>query len=71
MNTAMFDLDENIAEWQRQLVLGGLKTPEILDELECHLREDVKQQTRTGFIDGLEATASSRVSASDSSAAQA
>src|SRR3954465_11462935 len=44
----MFDLDQAIAEWRRQMLAEGIKTPVPLDELESHLREDVEQQTRTG-----------------------
>jgi len=45
----MFDLDEAIVEWRRQMAAGGVKTPEVLDELESHLRDDVEQQVRSGL----------------------
>lgn len=35
----MFNLEEAIAEWRRQMAAGGMSDPEILDELESHLRE--------------------------------
>jgi hypothetical protein len=44
----MFNLDQAIAEWRRQMVAAGIKTPEVLDELEGHLREDVEEQVRSG-----------------------
>lgn len=44
----MFNLDQAISEWRRRLAAGGIKTSEILDELENHLREDVEQQVRLG-----------------------
>jgi hypothetical protein len=44
----MFDLKQAIKEWRRQMLAGGIKTPELLDELESHLREDVERQMRTG-----------------------
>lgn len=44
----MFDLEQAIAEWRRQMQSGGLKDAEQLDELESHLREDVGRQTRAG-----------------------
>jgi len=44
----MFNLDEAIAEWRRQMLAAGIKTPTPLDELESHLREDVEQQLRSG-----------------------
>ena len=44
----MFDLERAIAEWRRQLAGGGIDSPDVLDELESHLREDVQQQVRLG-----------------------
>jgi hypothetical protein len=44
----MFDLEVSIIEWRRTLALGGVKSPEVLAELESHLREDVEQQTQSG-----------------------
>jgi hypothetical protein len=45
----MFNLDQAIAEWRRQMVAGGIKTPEALKELETHLRDDVEHQIRSGL----------------------
>lgn len=45
----MFNLDHAISDWRRQMAAGGIGTPEILDELETHLREDVDQQVRSGL----------------------
>src|SRR5688572_3545734 len=45
----MFDLGRAISEWRRQLADGGIDSPEVLDELESHLREDVQQQIRSGL----------------------
>jgi len=44
----MFDLDQSIAEWRRQSEAGGITFPEVLDELECHLRDEIEQQVRSG-----------------------
>jgi len=44
----MFNLDQAIAEWRRQMTAGGIETPAILDELESHLREDVERELRSG-----------------------
>jgi hypothetical protein len=44
----MFDLERAIAEWRRQLADGGIDLPEVLDELESHVREDAQQQMRSG-----------------------
>lgn len=44
----MRDLDQSIAEWRRQMMAGGIQSPQVLDELESHLRDDVDEQMRTG-----------------------
>jgi hypothetical protein len=44
----MFDLERAISEWRRQLATGALAAPEVLDELESHLRDDVQQQVQSG-----------------------
>jgi hypothetical protein len=45
----MFNLDEAVADWRRQMAAGGIETTEVLDELESHLRDDVEQQVRSGM----------------------
>ena len=45
----MRDFEERIAEWRRQMVAAGIKSPRILDELESHLRDDVDEQERAGI----------------------
>src|SRR5687768_13036549 len=45
----MFNLDQAIAEWRRQMAVAGVKDPETLDELESHLRDDVERQLRSGL----------------------
>ena len=44
----MFDLDQAIAEWRSQMVFAGVKAPEILDELENHLRDEIERQEVLG-----------------------
>jgi len=44
----MFDLDQAIAEWRRQMAAEGLKSREVLDELESHLRDEIEQQDLAG-----------------------
>jgi hypothetical protein len=44
----MFNLDEAIANWRRQMTASGIKSAEVLDELENHLREDIMQQRHSG-----------------------
>jgi len=45
----MFNLEQAIAEWRMQMLAAGVKNPNVLDELESHLREDVEQQMRLGL----------------------
>ncbi len=44
----MFDLEQAIAEWQRQMAAGGITGKDRLDELESHLREEIEQRIRAG-----------------------
>ncbi len=44
----MFDLEQAIADWQKQMLAAGIQTPAPLEELEIHLREDVGRQMRSG-----------------------
>ena len=45
----MFDLEQSITEWRRQMLAAGIKTPVPLKELESHLREDIEQQMKSGL----------------------
>jgi hypothetical protein len=45
----MFNLEQSIAEWQKQMLAAGLKTAVPLGELENHLREDIAQQMKSGL----------------------
>jgi len=44
----MFDIEKSIADWRRQMLAAGLKTPVPLEELEIHLREEIEGQMETG-----------------------
>jgi hypothetical protein len=44
----MFNLEESIVEWRRQMLAAGVKNPAALDELESHLREDAERLMRSG-----------------------
>lgn len=44
----MFELDQAIIEWRRQLAVGGIKSATTLDELESHLRGDIERLTESG-----------------------
>lgn len=45
----MFNLDNAILKWRRQMAAKGVKAPEVLDELESHLRDDIKGRTDSGL----------------------
>ncbi|MGA2029935.1 MAG: hypothetical protein ABSG87_07660 [Verrucomicrobiota bacterium] len=45
----MFDLEQSIAEWRKQMLAAGIKSPVPLEELEIHLREDIEQQMKSGL----------------------
>src|ERR1041385_3277057 len=40
----MFDLNQAIANWRRELAARGISSRDQLDELECHLRDDLLEQ---------------------------
>ena len=44
----MFNLEQAIASWRTRLAAAGVRTPEVLDELEAHLRDEVEEQVRLG-----------------------
>jgi len=44
----MFDLEEVISEWRRQMLAAGIKKSVPLDELESHLRDDIRAFVSAG-----------------------
>jgi hypothetical protein len=48
----MFNLEQSIAQWRRQMRVAGIK-PESLDELEGHLREEIERQIKSEVIQQL------------------
>ena len=44
----MFNLDQAITEWRRQMAAGGIRPPAVLDELESHVREEMERLVRSG-----------------------
>lgn len=44
----MFRLEAAVAEWREQMVAAGVRGPEVLEELEGHLRDDFQEQVRRG-----------------------
>lgn len=47
----MFKLDQAIAEWRKEMLAAGITRPEILDELENHLREDLQRLMNSGHAE--------------------
>jgi hypothetical protein len=45
----MFNLEQAIAEWRRQMSAAGINTPAPMYELESHLREDVEREIGSGL----------------------
>lgn len=45
----MFNPEQAIAEWRKQMLAAGIKTPVPLEELESHLREDAERQMSSGL----------------------
>lgn len=45
----MFNLEKSIANWRKQMLAAGIKSPVPLEELESHLREETELQMRAGF----------------------
>jgi hypothetical protein len=45
----MFNLEHAISEWRRQMAAGGIKTSDLLNELESHLRDDVDRRMQSGL----------------------
>lgn len=45
----MFDLEQSIGIWRRQMLTAGITTPVPLEELEIHLREEIERQTKSGL----------------------
>src|SRR5687768_7831154 len=44
----MFNLEQSISEWRGQMLSAGVKSPDIVDELESHLREDWARRMQSG-----------------------
>ena len=43
----IFNLDQAISEWRQQMAAGDIKAPDVLNELESHLRDEVDEQVRS------------------------
>ncbi len=45
----MFDLEQAIKDWRRQMLAAGIQTPVPLEELENHLRDEIERQMKSGL----------------------
>jgi hypothetical protein len=45
----MFDLERSIADWRKQMLTAGIKTPVPLEELEIHLRDEIGRLVKSGL----------------------
>jgi hypothetical protein len=45
----MLNLEQSIADWRKQMLAAGIKTPVPLEELEIHLREEIERQIKLGL----------------------
>src|SRR3974390_2014412 len=45
----MFYIELAISAWRQQMAAAGVKAPEVLDELENHLRDDVDKKVQSGL----------------------
>ena len=45
----MFDLEQAIADWRKQMLAAGIETPAPLEELEIHLREEIERRVESGL----------------------
>jgi hypothetical protein len=45
----MFDLEQSIAEWRKQMLAAGIRSPAPLEELESHLREETERRMKSGL----------------------
>src|ERR1700733_1014234 len=45
----MFNLEQSITAWRKQMLAAGIQTPVPLEELEIHLREEIERQMQSGL----------------------
>ncbi len=45
----MSDLEQSIADWRRQMLAAGIKSPVPLEELEIHLRDEIEREKKSGL----------------------
>ena len=45
----MFDLENAIVDWRKQMLAAGIKSPVPLAELEIHLRDEIQERMQSGL----------------------
>ena len=45
----MFDLQQSLTDWRRQMLAAGIKTPAPLEELASHLHEEIGRLLESGL----------------------
>jgi len=45
----MFDLERSISGWRQRTLAAEIKSPAPLEELECHLREEIVREMKSGL----------------------
>jgi hypothetical protein len=45
----MFNLEQAVTDWRKQMLAASIKTPVPLEELESHLREEIERQAEAGL----------------------
>src|ERR1700678_3816833 len=45
----MFDLEQSLGIWRRQMITAVTTAPIPLEELESHLREEIERQIKSGL----------------------
>jgi hypothetical protein len=53
----MFDLEQAITQWRKQMLVVGIKAPVPLEELESHLREEIAGEIKSGLTEEESCTA--------------
>ena len=49
----MFNLEQAISDWKRQMLACGFNSAEVLQELESHLRDHIAVLVASGVKDAL------------------
>lgn len=56
----MFDREQAITEWRKQMLAAGINDPGVLNELESHLGEAMREQVQAGWSESAAFAAAAR-----------